>query len=267
MRKLLPAIIISLCLSSCGEYQRVLKSRDVQMKYEYAKRMYDEGKYVQAASVLTDIVTMTKGSDRGEETLFMLGMCNYENKDYLNSGSYFRTYYQRYPRGKYAEDAHFYCGYGYYLDSPEAQLDQTGTIQAITELNSFLELYPASDKVPLAQNAIFEMQDKLTLKQLQNAQLYYNLGTFGGNNFESAIIVAQNAIKTYPYSKYKEQLEMLILKSRYKEAELSVEEKKNERYRQVVDEYYSFINNYPESSYRTEADNIYKSASRHVVVE
>ncbi|MDE6316649.1 MAG: outer membrane protein assembly factor BamD, partial [Muribaculaceae bacterium] len=164
----------------------------------------------------------------------------------------------------YAEDARFFCGYGYYLDSPDAQLDQTGTMKAIEELTDFMELYPASDKVPMAQNAVFEMQDKLTLKQLQNAQLYYNLGTFGGNNFEAAVIVAQNAIKNYPYSKYKEQLEMLILKSRYKEAELSVDEKKAERYRQVVDEYYSFINNYPESSYRNEADNIYKSAARHI---
>ncbi|MDE7388629.1 MAG: outer membrane protein assembly factor BamD, partial [Muribaculaceae bacterium] len=158
----------------------------------------------------------------------------------------------------------FFCGYGYYLDSPDAQLDQSGTVQAISELNDFLEMYPASDKVPMAQSAIFELQDKLTLKQLQNAQLYYNLGTFGGNNFQSAIIVAQNAVKAYPYSKYKEQLEMLILKSRYKEAELSVEEKKAERYRAVVDEYYSFINNYPESNYRNEADNIFKSAQRHI---
>lgn len=267
MRKILSSIIITLCLCSCGEYQRVLKSRDPQLKYEYAKRMYNEGKYVQAASVLSEIVAPSKGTERAEETLFMLGMCYYENKDYLNSGSYFRTYYRRYPRGKYEEDARFYCGYGYYLDSPDAQLDQTGTIQAISELNDFLEMFPASDKVPMAQNAIFELQDKLTLKQLQNAQLYYNLGTFGGNNFEAAIIVAQNAIKTYPYSKYKEQLEMLVLKARYKEAELSVDEKKGERYRQVVDEYYSFINSYPESSYRSEADNIYKSASRHISAE
>lgn len=125
-------------------------------------------------------------------------------------------------------------------------------------------MYPKSEKVPVAQNAIFEMQDKLTLKQLQNAQLYYNLGTYGGNNFQSAIIVAQNAIRDYPYSKYKEQLELLVLKARFKEAELSVAEKQADRYRQVVDEYYSFINEYPESAHRSEADNIYKIASRHI---
>ena len=85
-----------------------------------------------------------------------------------------------------------------------------------------------------------------------------------GNNYESAIIVAKNAIKDYPYSKYKEQLEMLILKSLYQEAVQSVNEKKEDRFRDVIDEYYSFINDYPESENRKEADNIFKIASRYV---
>ncbi len=102
------------------------------------------------------------------------------------------------------------------------------------------------------------------MKQLQNAQLYYNLGTYGGNNYESAVIVARNAIKDYPYSKYKEDLELLVLKARFKEADESIEEKKSDRFREVVDEYYSFINNYPDSSNRHEADNIYKIASKYV---
>jgi len=89
------------------------------------------------------------------------------------------------------------------------------------------------------------------------------MGIYRGNNYESAIIVAQNAIKEYPYSKYKEELEMLILKARYQEASMSVDERKSDRFRDVVDEYYSFINNYPESQFREEADNIYKIASRY----
>lgn len=270
MRKSLIFSILSLCIlvfASCGEYQRVVKSGDPNVKFEYAKRLYDQGKYAQAASILQEIVTLFKGTEKAEDTLYMLGMSNYNTKDYLNSGSYLSTYYKRYPKGKYVEDARYYCGYGYYLDSPDPQLDQTGTIKAIEELTNFLELYPKSPRVPEAQNAIFNMQDKLALKQLQNAQLYYNLGTYGGNNYESAVIVAQNALKAYPYAKYKEQLEMLVLKSRFQEAEHSVAEKKAERYTTVIDEYFSFINNYPESNYRSEADNIYKIASKHVTIE
>lgn len=267
MRKSLIFSILTLAMVSfagCGEYQRVMKTTDPNVKYEYAKRLYDQGKYAQAASVLQEIVTLLKVTDKAEDTLYMLGMSNYYTKDYLNAGSYLSTYYKRYPKGKYVEDARYYCGYGLYLDSPDPQLDQSGTVESIKELTTFLELYPTSQRVPEAQTAIFDMQDKLALKQLQNAQLYYNLGTYGGNNYESAVIVAQNALKDYPYAKYKEQLEMLVLKSRFQEAEHSVDEKKAERYTTVIDEYFSFINNYPESSYRSEADNIYKIASKHV---
>lgn len=258
------ALLSAAILSGCGEYNKVLKSTDYNYKYEYAKKAFEQGKYTQAYTILEDIVTVFKGTDKAEESLFLLGMSYYENKDYLSSGSYFRTYYQHYPKGKYAELARFYCGYGYYLDSPETQLDQTGTVKAIEELQNFLEFFPKSDKVSIAQNAIFELQDKLVKKELENAILYYNLGNFMGNNYESAVIVAKNALKDYPYSKYKEQLELLILKSRYQEANQSTDEKKEDRFRVVIDEYYSFINDFPESDNRHEADNIFKIASKHV---
>ena len=57
---------------------------------------------------------------------------------------------------------------------------------------------------------------------------------------------------------------MLVLKARYQEANLSVVEKKADRFRDVIDEYYSFINNYPDSPKRAEADNILKIAQRYV---
>lgn len=264
MRKLIYILPLALLLSGCGEYTKVLKSRDVDYKFDYAKRAYDQRKFTQAYTILNEIYTPLRGGSKGEEALFLLAMSYYESKDYLNSGVFFKTYYSRYPKGKYAELARFYSGYGYYLDSPDPQLDQSQTIKAIEELQGFLDNFPKSDRVTIAQNAIFEMQDKLTLKELQNAQLYYNLGNFLGNNYQSAIITAQNAIKNYPYSKYKEDFEMLILKSKYQEAAQSVAERQSDRYREVIDEYYSFINNYPDTKNRKEADNILKLSSRHV---
>ncbi|MGM9802814.1 MAG: outer membrane protein assembly factor BamD [Muribaculaceae bacterium] len=257
-------VVAGMALSSCGEYNRVLKSSDYNYKYTYAKEAFEKGKYSQAYTILEDIVTVFKGTDKAEESLYLLAMSYYENKDYMTASSYFKTYYQHYPKGQFTELARFYCGYGYYLDSPETQLDQTGTVKAIQELQNFLDYFPKSDKVSIAQNAIFELQDKLVLKELENATLYYNLGTYMGNNYQSAVIVAKNALKDYPYSKYKEPLEMLVLKSRYQEALQSTDERKEERFRDVIDEYYSFINDFPESDNRHEADNIFKIASKHV---
>ena len=240
MAKYLIFIISILLFCSCGEYQKAQKSQDFNYKFEYAKRAFNEKRFVQASTLLQECITVFKGSDKAEESLYLLAMSNYENKDYASAGVYFKSYYTRFPKGKYAEDARFYSGYGYYLDSPEPQLDQSMTVKAIEELQAFLDYFPRSDKVSIAQNAIFELQDKLTLKQLQNA------------------------LKDYPYSKYKEELEMLILKSRYQEAVNSIEERKADRFRDVIDEYYSFINNYPDTKNREEADNILKIARRYV---
>lgn len=264
MQKLYIAIFAALILSSCGEYNKVLKSNDPVYKYEYAKKAFEQKKYTQSATILADLISIFKGTSRGEESLYLLALSNYENRDYTSSGAYFKTYYDNYPKGKYAELARFYAGYGYYLDSPEPQLDQSTTYKAIEELANFLEYFPKSDKVSIAQNAIFELQDKLVLKELQNAQLYYNLGNYLGNNYESAVIVAENAIKDYPYSKYKEPLQMLILKAKFQIANQSVDERKSERFREVSDEYYSFINDYPDSENRKEADNIFKIANKYI---
>lgn len=264
MRRYLILPLMVLVLAACGEYQRVQKSPDPNVKFDYAKRAFEEGRYVQAYTLLKDVVTQFKGSDKAEESLYLLALSHYENKEYLDAAAYFQSYYGRYPKGKYTEMARFYSGYAYYLDSPEPQLDQSGTVKAIEELQGFLDYFPRSERVSIAQSAIFELQDKLTLKELQNAQLYYNLGNYMGNNYQSAMIVAKNAIKEYPYSKYKEDLEMLVLKARYQEASQSIAEKKADRFRDVIDEYYSFINNYPDGQYREEADNILKIAQQYV---
>lgn len=260
---LLITLVFICLLSSCSEYTKVLKSKDINYRFEYAKRAFEKKKYSQAYTILTDLITPLRGKPQGEEALYLLARSYYESKDYLNSGLYFKTYYQRYPKGKYAEDSRFYSGYGYYLDSPDPQLDQSITIKGIEELQSFLEYFPRSEHTSTAQNAIFELQDKLTLKDLQNAQLYYNLGNFLGNNYRSAIIVAQNALKSYPYSKYKEDFELLILKAKFQEAKQSIAERQADRYREVIDEYYSFINNFPDTPNRKEADAIFKIASKH----
>ncbi len=260
----LPLLLLLLVAGGCNEYARVMKSPDLNARYEYAKKAFDQKKYVQVTTIMQDLITPMRGTADGEDALYLLARAYYENKDYLNSGVYFKTYYTRYPRGKYTEQARYYSGYGYYLDSPEPQLDQTNTVKAIEELTAFMDYFPRSEKVTSARNAVFEMQDKLTLKELQNAQLYYNLGNFLGNNYESAIIVSQNALKTYPYSKYREDFELIILKSKFQEARQSVEEKREDRYREVIDEYYSFMNNFPDSKHKGEAENIFKIASREL---
>ena len=264
MRKVISIFIATLLLASCGEFEKVRKSNDYDLKYEYAQRAFENKKYMECATLLEELVTIYKGSERAEDALYMLARSYYLNEDYLTAGEYFKAYYRNFPKGKYTELARYYCGYGYYLDSPDPRLDQSGTYKAIDEMQQLLDFFPQSDKAPEAQEIIFKLQDKLVYKELLNAQLYYNLGNYMGNNYQSAVITAQNALREYPYTRYKETLMMLILKSKYQEAMQSYDEKKPERFRGVLDEYYSFINEFPDGPNTKEAQNIFKVASRYV---
>lgn len=242
--------------------QQVAESTDYEYKYEAAKNYFAKGQYNRAATLLNELIAILKGTDKAEESLYMLGMSYYNQNDYQTAAQTFTQYYNVYPRGTFTELARFHAGKALYLDTPEPRLDQSGTYNAIQQLQMFLEYFPNSAKKDEAQNMIFALQDKLVMKEYLSAKLYYNLGNYLGNNYESCVITAQNALKDYPYTNMREDLSILILRAKYEMAVFSVEDKREERYREAVDEYYAFKNEFPESKYMKDADRIFKEAQK-----
>ncbi|MCQ2193319.1 MAG: outer membrane protein assembly factor BamD [Paludibacteraceae bacterium] len=261
VKKIYILLLSLVLLSGCSGYSSLLKSTDNDLKFAKAKEYYEKKKWLNAATLLESVVVPFRGTEKGEEALYLLAMSHFNNEDHLTARSYFTGYFRSYPRGKYAEFCKFHVAYCYYLESPEAKLDQEFTRKAIDEFNSFLELYPKSERVPDANKYLDELREKLAYKAYLNVKLYNKLGNYQGNNYQSAIIAAQNAMKEYPGSKYEEDFAFLILKSRFEEAELSVESKKAERYGDTVDEYYNFINDFPNGKHRKEAQRIFEKSS------
>ena len=261
-KNILITVLVALLVSSCGEYNKLLKSTDYEYKYEAAKGYFAKGQYTRAATLLNELITILKGTSNAEESLYMLGMCYYNQEDYQTAAQTFIQYYNVYPRGIYTELARFHAGKALYLDTPEPRLDQSGTYNAIQQLQLFLEYFPESTRKDEAQNMIFALQDKLVMKEYLSARLYYNLGNYLGNNYQACVITAQNALRDYPYTNLREDLSILILRAKYELAVYSVEDKRMERYREAVDEYYAFKNEFPESKYLKEADHIFDEAQK-----
>ena len=261
----------ALLLSSCAtEFNRVYKTSDVDYKYEYAKQCFAMGKYGQASSLLQDVVTVMKGTDNAQESLYMLAMAEYCNKDYESASATFKKYYTSYPKGMYAELASYYVGQSLYQSTPEPRLDQTPTIGAINAYQQFMDIYPDSKLRQQAQDRLFELQDKLVKKEYLSAKLYYNLGGYflncigGGSNYEACIITAQNALKQYPYSALREDFSILIMKSKFELAQHSTEAKKMERFQDAEDECYGFLNEYPDSKERETAEKYIEKCKKYI---
>ncbi len=262
------SLVFAFTSVSCVSTRQLEKSTDYTYKYEVAKQYFAEGKYNSAANLLQEVITMFKGTNKGEESLFLLGMSNLNARNYDAATATLRKYYQTYPRGIYAEEARFYAGKALYLSTPETRLDQTPTYDALNELNEFIEVFPESSLRNDAAELIFELQDALVEKEYHSAMLYYKLGDYflncmdGGSNYQACIITSENAIREYPYTTRREDFSVLILKSKFELAHQSVEEKKEERFHSAIDEYYGFINEYPESKNLQLAHDLYKNVPR-----
>lgn len=271
MKKTLSLLLLMvLTLSSCSDLDKVLKSNDFDVRYEAAKQYYFDGKYDNSATLLVDLIAAAKGTDRAEETLYLLGMSAYKAKNYDAASEYFKKYYETYPKGTYVEEARLFSGRSLYMNIPQPNLDQSDTYAAITEFQMFTENYPNSKYYNEAMGLIFELQDKLIEKEFAAAKLYYNLGSYfgnctsGGSNYQACIVTAQNAINDYPYTPRREEFAVLILKAKFDLADQSVESKKLERCQSAIDEYQGFLNEFPESTFRSEAQKRYEKAKAYV---
>ncbi len=264
MKKYLSILLVATLLVSCSEYQNVLKSNDPELKYNKAVEYFEKNDFMRAATLFDEVARYYRGTERSELILNYLARSYMGQKDYFTASEYYKTYVKTYPKGKFITEARYMVGYCYYLDSPDARLDQTATYEAINAFQEFLDLHPESERVPQVNKLLDELMNKLAYKELLSAKLYYNLGNYMGNNYLSAVIVAQNALINYPANDYREEFSFIILQSKYQQAVQSFEDKKEERYRDTIDEYYNYTNEFPEGKHRKDADKILADSKRTI---
>ena len=254
--------ILLLGFSACGEYQAILKSKDPDLKYQKALTYFNDKQYVKAQTLLDEVTSYYRGTDRSQDILVYLSRSYMGQKNYSSAAEYYQAYIRNYPKGRYIIEARFQVGHCYYLDAPDARLDQTETKKAIEFFTQFVEFYPESPYAEQAYQEMNELYDKLAQKEFLSAKLYYNLGTYLGNNYLSAEIIAKNALKDYPTNKYQEELNWIILQSKYQQLVNSQDSKREERARDTEDEYYSFVTQYPNSKHIAAAERIHKELNK-----
>ena len=254
-----------LLTSSCAEYIRIQKSQDASLRYSYAKKYYNEGKYRRVAELMVDVLPYYDGTQEGAQALYIMADALLQSKQEESAAEYFRRLYSKYPQDRRAAEVRFKTGLALYRVAPDPRLDQSITYSALKELQSFVETYPQSPHRKEAEQMLFDLQDRLAEKQLITADLYYNLGTYLGNNYISSIITARNALKSYPYTKHREDLLYIILRATYQQAINSVESKQQGRLREVIDAYYNYENAFPNGKYIKRAKSLRDKAERLII--
>ena len=78
--------------------------------------------------------------------------------------------------------------------------------------------------------------------------VYYNLG-----EFRAAAIAFGDLLNSYPESLSGDSYKLMVVKSYYRFAKMSVAEKQEERFEKVITEYQDFLDRFPESALLNDA--------------
>jgi len=256
-------IFIVLCsataLLSCSGYEKILKSDDVDLKFSKAFYYYNRGDFIKAGTLFDQLAPIIRGTRRADSVYFYQAMSQYKLNDYIIAGHYFNNFVQMYGNSTLVEEAAYMEAYCYYMQSPRAELDQTSTNQAMDAFRLYMIRYPNSPRIPDCQKIIVELNEKMMEKAYLSAQLYYNL-----DNYKAAVVSLSNCLTDYPDSKYRQEIMFKLLKAKYLLAVNSIQSKQTERFQDAIDEYYTYIAEFPESRNKEEADEMYQEASRFV---
>lgn len=242
----------TLSLGACTGYQKLLKSTNVNEKYEAAIKYYDKGDFFRAGALLEEMIPLLKGRPEAEKAQFYFANTNFMQRNYVLGAYYFKQFTDTYPNSSYTEQASFLHAKSLFRDSPGYQLDQTNTVSALEVIQDFLNRYPTSEFRTETESMSQELQKKLENKAFQSARLYYSL-----RYNQAAVTALANFNQQYPASVFSEQADFLRLTAQYAWAKESVESKQRERYLDAVAIYQHFIDTYPQSKNTHAAQTMY----------
>ena len=259
MKRILVFLLVAVLLASCGEYQKLLKSNDYQLIYKKAIEYYNKGDYQRSLSLLDGIRTVFSGTSKAQNIAYYRAFCSYNMKDYEIAANSFKQFIQTYPESPFSDECLYMVGFCHYKASPKPRLDQTVTDKALNEFQLYLNRYPNSMRKEKINGYMDEMRDKLSYKAYLSAKNYY-LREY----YKAATISLQNCLKDYPTSKYREEIMYMLFVSKYEMAVNSVEDKKLERYNNAQEEYYYFVDEYPNSKYADDLKKKYEEIHKYL---
>ncbi|MDH5398434.1 MAG: outer membrane protein assembly factor BamD [Cyclobacteriaceae bacterium] len=248
---LVPFLFIVVLTSGC-QFRKIEKSEDWRVKYEAALQYYEGEDYYRASILFEQILPIVRGLPEGEQVQFYLSYCQYHQNLFLLASHHFKTFYESYGRSEMVQEARYMHAYSLYADSPESNLDQSSSLEALTAMQSFLNRYPDNKFGEEAVNIIEEIQQRLEKKGFDNAFHYFKL-----KRYTAAIVALDNFKFEYPDSKLTEEADYYKILAQYNIAEKSILSKQSERYSNVREFYEKFIDRYPDSIHISEVEKLY----------
>lgn len=258
LKNLFLVLAAAVAMVSCkSQYEILLNSNDVPLKYQAAFDYFDQGKYAKSAALFESLSVQTDGTERDDTVRYYWGLSNYNFRDYYTAETNFDKFIEKFPNSPFTSDARFLRIDCLYRSTLRYELDQKPTYTAINAISEYILEYPENTHMQDCRDMLVELNNRLDRKAYESAKLYYKM-----EDYLASRVALRNVLKDDSENVYREDILYYIAMSSYKYASLSVPAKRKERYLTFVDDYLNFIGELPDSHYRRELDNVYNRVQK-----
>ncbi|KAA3632185.1 MAG: outer membrane protein assembly factor BamD [Bacteroidetes bacterium] len=244
-------IALSVFASCKSEFEKIRASGDPKLILAKADSYYADENFQKAQTLYELVISSYRGQKEAEDIYYKYAYTYYYLDQYILAAYYFNTFSKTYSTSDKREEIDFMAAYCNYKMSPTFRLDQTYTLQAINDFESFVNLYPFSERVEECNRLIDEMRKKLERKAFEEGKLYYDI-----RRYQASIQSFENLLKDFPETLDAEQVRYLIAKSAYLWATNSFVEKQKERFELAIEKTQDYLDTFGEGPNRKEIETM-----------
>ncbi len=180
-------------VAGCGTSSSV--KRPPETNFVEARKLYEKGKYEQAATEFKKIKENTASPALSTAAVLMNADSLFHDKSYIEAAGGYEEFQKLHPGNEKAPYAMYMLGLCHFKQAEKIDTDQTPLTSAVKTFESFLKEYPKSDLTEKVKDGLLMCRTKQSEYEIYVGRFYFRTG-----KFPSAINRLKEALETYPTS-------------------------------------------------------------------
>jgi outer membrane protein assembly factor BamD len=260
-------VLFAVVLTSCSEYQKALKSEEVEPKYKVGNELYkkglevDKNKYLKRSIRLFEqILPQYQGKPQGQLIAFKIANAYYIIGDNIIASYKFKRFVNSYPDSPKFEEAFFKSAKSLYELSPRYSKDQSETTKAINKLQAYVNKFQNGQYYEEANELLSQLQFKLEKKRYEIAKQYHHKEIY-----KAAIESFDNFLIEFPGTTLKDKALFYKFESAYLLAINSVPSKVKSRLKEAKAIYEKYIETIENPAFKDEANKYNRKIEAYLI--
>jgi len=168
---LLSLAVLSLTILGCAGRQKSAQD-DIEKRFTRGQVLFEKEKWARAAEDFNWVVMNNPAGNLAVEAQYYYAECLYHQKEYVEAQVEFERLLRRWASTEHLVEARYRIVQCLVAQSPTYYYDQRTTLEAIDELQAFIDDFPDSDQREEAEKLIGELRHKVARKYYESGRLY-----------------------------------------------------------------------------------------------